>query len=166
MHECVTKLFYRLFYFLEEFGILNPDNEVHLFALHYIYVPRINRCLTAFKDGWNSHGIRTKHNQSPNQLFVAGALRLRLSGLTALDFFEQVPDSYGVDLEDGLVGDNSDSERVTIPQVSFQLIDKHLELLKHNVNPLDDSVNHGIELYERTLHFIYNIVSEHQDIYN
>jgi len=108
----------------------------------------MNQCLTAFKDGWNNHGIRIEHS------------------LTALDFFEQVPDSTGVDLEDGLVGDDSDIERVPIPQVFFQLTDEHLEFLKHNVNPLDDSVNHGIELYERTLHFIYNIVAEHQDIYN
>ena len=48
--------------------------------------------MLCFKDGWNNHGIRTEHNQSPNQLFVAGALRLRQSGLTALDFFDCVSD--------------------------------------------------------------------------
>ena len=166
MHECVTKLFYRLFYFLDEFGILNPDNEVHLFALHFVYVPRINRCLSAFKDGWNNHGIRTEHNQSPNQLFVAGAVRLRLSGLIAVDFFEQVPVNYGVDLEDGLAGGDSDSEGVAIPQISFRLTDEHFQLLQQEVNPLNDSENHGIELYEKTLHFIYDTVSQNQDIYN
>ena len=86
MHDCVTKLFYRLFYYLEELGILNPDNGVHIFSLHYIYLPRINEALALFRNGWNMHGIRTEHNLSPTQLFVAGALRLRSSGLTALDF--------------------------------------------------------------------------------
>ena len=166
MHECVSKLFYRLFYFLEEQGLLNPDDDVHLFALHYVYVPRINRALLSFKDGWNNHGIRTEHNQSPNQLFVAGALRLRQSGLTALDFFDHVSDNYGVE-EDGLPGDDStSSDGVTIPEVSFMLANEHLQLIQQNINPLDDSDNHGIELYERTLHSIYNIVSQYPDIYS
>ena len=33
MH-CVTKLFYRLFYHMEQLDLLNPVNEVHI--LHYI----------------------------------------------------------------------------------------------------------------------------------
>ena len=163
MHECVTKLYYRLFYFLEEQGLLNPDDDVHLFALHYVYIPRINQALLCFKDGWNNHGIRTEHNQSPNQLFVAGALRLRQSGLTALDFFDRVSDNYGVE-DDGLPGDDS-SDGVAIPEVTFALPNEHLQLLQQNVNPLDNSDNHGIELYERTLDSIYNIVSQYPDIY-
>lgn len=76
MHRCVTHLYYRLFYDLESRNVLDPINELHLFALHYVYLPRINRSLLAFKDGWNMHGICTEHNMSPLQLFHAGALRL------------------------------------------------------------------------------------------
>ena len=35
-------LFYSLFYFLEVEGLLDPLNEVHLAALHYVYLPVIN----------------------------------------------------------------------------------------------------------------------------
>ena len=49
MHHGVTKLFYRLLYFLEEHDQLDPLNEQHLYALHYVFVPRINRALTEFK---------------------------------------------------------------------------------------------------------------------
>ena len=70
MHRCAIKLFYRLFYYLEEQGILNPDNDVHIYVLHYIYIPRVNDTLTAFKEGWNCHGVRTEHDQSPNKLLV------------------------------------------------------------------------------------------------
>lgn len=38
MHRCVTSLFYRLFYFLEQNDQLNPLDEKHLYALHYIHV--------------------------------------------------------------------------------------------------------------------------------
>ena len=35
MRRSVTFLYYRLFYFLEQQGMLDPLNEVHLYALHY-----------------------------------------------------------------------------------------------------------------------------------
>ena len=86
VHRSVVEMFYRLFYFLEHHGLLSPLNEIHLFSLRYVYLPRINRALETFQDSWNSHGIHTLHNQTPHQLFVAGALRLRHSGLQAVDF--------------------------------------------------------------------------------
>ena len=39
VHRSVTTLYYRLFYYLERQGLLNPMDEVHLFALHYVYLP-------------------------------------------------------------------------------------------------------------------------------
>ena len=86
LHDSVTKLFYRLFYYLEELDLLDRNNDIHIYALHYVFIPRVNHALKSFKEGWNNHGIRTAHNQSPNQLFVTGVLQLHRSGLTALDF--------------------------------------------------------------------------------
>ena len=60
MHWCVTILFYRLFYYLEQHDMLNPINDVHLFALHYVCLLRINRALKDFVSYWNHHGIRTQ----------------------------------------------------------------------------------------------------------
>lgn len=165
MHDCVTKLFYRLFYYLEGLGILNPDDDVHIFALYYIYLPRINQALAAFRNGWNSHGIRTEHNRSPTQLFVAAALRLRSSGLVALDFFDNVSEDYGIE-EDGLSTDETESNGVSIPECSFNLDSEHLQQLQRQVNPLQDSENYGIELFEQTLQFIHLIVSQNPDVYS
>ena len=94
MHRCVIQLYYRLFYYLEQQGLLDPVNDLHLLALHHIYLSRINTSLTAFKDGWS---LRTEKNLSPLQLFTAGALKLQNSGLEAMDFFQDVDDHYGVD---------------------------------------------------------------------
>ena len=99
MHRCATQLFYRLFYFLEHCGLLDPVNENHLFALHHIFLPRINRSLDAFRDGWNQHRIRTERNHSPLQLYHAGTLRLQNSGLAAMDLFNMVDNEYGLDPE-------------------------------------------------------------------
>ena len=43
-----TCLFYRLFYYLEDVEVLDPCNELHLFALHFVYLPRIQRSLDHF----------------------------------------------------------------------------------------------------------------------
>ena len=40
VYQGCTCLFYRLFYHLEDIGVLNPCCELDLFALHFIYVPR------------------------------------------------------------------------------------------------------------------------------
>ena len=66
MHRSVIQLYYRLFYFLEHGGLLNPLSDVRLFALHYVYLARINRSLAAFKDGWNMHSLRTENHHSPH----------------------------------------------------------------------------------------------------
>ena len=41
-------LYYDLFSFMESENILNPIDDIHLFCLHYVYVPRINESLDAF----------------------------------------------------------------------------------------------------------------------
>ena len=99
MHRCATQLFYRLFYFLEHNALLDPINEQHLFALHFIFLPRINRALDTFRDGWNQHGIHTEGNHFPLQLFHSGTLRLQHSGLEAMDLFSTVGTDYGLDPE-------------------------------------------------------------------
>ena len=44
-----TCLFYNLFYHLEEVELLDVDDEVLLFSLHYVYLPKIRKSLEAFK---------------------------------------------------------------------------------------------------------------------
>ena len=65
MYDSVTSLYYRLFYYLEQQDLLDALNEVHLFALHYVYIPRLNQSLKSFQEGWNHHGIRTAGHLSP-----------------------------------------------------------------------------------------------------
>ena len=57
-HGCAN-VFYDLFNYLESVGALDPDNEQHKWALHYIFLPRINRALADFTGQWNHHGLNT-----------------------------------------------------------------------------------------------------------
>ena len=161
MHRCVTVTFYRLFYYLEYHGLLNPIDNIHIFAVHYVYLPRINKSLLEFKDAWNSHKVRTEQGFTPSQLFTSGALRLRESGLSALDFFDCVSDNYGVE-EDG-VTPYDDDEGVEVPPCRLNLSEDQLEELKETVDPLSDSDNFGIDLYERALIFLQSTVATDSD---
>ncbi len=166
MHRCATRLYYRLFYYLEYQGVLDPLNEYHRFALHYVYIPRINRSLKQFEESWNNHSLRTEHGHSPHQLFVAGSLLLQRSGAVALDFFDGVnEEEYGVD-EEGLgIGSADDTGEVEVAESRLQLTPEHMVQLQQAINPLADSENYGIELYENTLHFIRTLVQSHPRLY-
>ena len=69
-----TFVFYNLFYHMESCGILEPSNELQLFALHYVFLPRINRNLQIFKEAYNSAPLSTERGSSPTQLWIRGML--------------------------------------------------------------------------------------------
>ena len=160
MHRCVTVIYYRLFYFMESEGYLDPIKERDLFALHYVFLPHIERSLAAFQEGWNNHGIRTEHNRTPNQLFTIGALQLRHAGLVALDFFDEIPNHYGID-EDGASVDSSTTDgAISIPQISIQMSESQVDQLKLTINPLGQCQNYGIDIYLSVIDFLNTIDSE------
>lgn len=69
VYMCVTDLFHSIFSSLEDEGLLSPDNDVHIFALHWVFLRRLQHHLDCFVDGWNSHPLRTERNRSPLQLW-------------------------------------------------------------------------------------------------
>ena len=162
MHRCVTVLYYRCFYHLEYQDLLDPLNKHHLYALHYVYLHRLNKSLSEFKEGWNSHNVRTAGGKTPLQLYTQGMLTLQRSGLAAVDFFESVGELYGVE-EEGL--STNGAECVQVPIMRFQLLDEHYEQLRHATDPLRQSDNFGIDIYLETVEFVDNITSNHTALY-
>ena len=49
-YACIFKN-YSLFRFMEDSGILDVDDEVHLFCRHFIFIPRIRNHLSDFARG-------------------------------------------------------------------------------------------------------------------
>jgi hypothetical protein len=45
VYEGVLSLFYQIFYFMEDSEIIDPMNDIHIAALHYVYLPKINEKL-------------------------------------------------------------------------------------------------------------------------
>ncbi len=65
-------LFYNIFYHLEELRILDVQNEVHMFCLHYVYLPKINNSLQTFQHAWNNHPMESERGLSPEQQWLQG----------------------------------------------------------------------------------------------
>ncbi|XP_063060690.1 uncharacterized protein LOC134453871 [Engraulis encrasicolus] len=68
----VTSNFYHVLHSLEEDSLLDPSNSSHLFCAQFVFLPRIQKSLDTFTEGWNNHPIRSEHNRAPNQLWAIG----------------------------------------------------------------------------------------------
>ena len=67
-----TSLYYQLFSHLEAVGLLDPCSEIHLFALHFVYISRIQRSLEYFRTAYIHHPMSSCHNSTPAQLYFTG----------------------------------------------------------------------------------------------
>ena len=91
----VVRLYYSLFQYLEEINILDPDNDLHLFCLHYVFIPRINRHLEMWRMAWIKHPLRSEHNMTPEQLWTSGLQAIAFSNShIANEVFEDLSEVY------------------------------------------------------------------------
>ncbi|XP_030217483.1 uncharacterized protein LOC115547416 [Gadus morhua] len=72
LNRVVSYYFSDLFTFMENEGILDSLCDLHLFCLHYIYLPRVRRGVREFRSQWNNHGLSTQGSQTPLQLWHRG----------------------------------------------------------------------------------------------
>ncbi|XP_060786524.1 uncharacterized protein LOC132892147 [Neoarius graeffei] len=119
VNRVVSGYYKDLFLFMENFGLLDSTDPLHITALHHVYLPRINRSVDEFVSQWNNHSLRTMESRSPLQLWTIGMLQLPQ---------HQRP-----------------LNRVPVqPPYDHQW---NVEL--RPINPFTDDGNHGIELFVR-----------------
>ena len=91
VYEGVIGFYRELFYHLESVSMLDPDNDLYLFCLHTLFIPRINRHLKSWREAWVKHPMRSEHNLSPEQLWTSGLQRIADSNsVIANDVFESI----------------------------------------------------------------------------
>lgn len=66
--------YYNTFRHLEDVGLLNPDEDLHMICLHYVFLPRLNWNLREFIRMWDRHPLSSEGNRSPIQMWTAGLL--------------------------------------------------------------------------------------------
>lgn len=70
----VLRIYYDLFYGLEDVGYLDPSSDIDMFCLHYVFIPRINQHLELWADGWIRHKLSSVRGNTPMQLYIRGLL--------------------------------------------------------------------------------------------
>ena len=120
-------------------------NEIHLFAMHFVFLPRINKMMKEFQSTWNNHSLRTENNRSPLQLWTEGFYRLTNSRSDDDDLLiltENI-ELYGID-SDGPTPALETNNNVQVPEVDIQLSAEEEEYIVNNFDPLYNDNNHGI----------------------
>lgn len=85
----VTSKYYNVLHSLEEDGLLDISDVVHLFGVHYIFLPRIKVDLNSFIGGWNNHPLRTAGNLTPDVTsgrYTRSGRTRKTSGITKIKF--------------------------------------------------------------------------------
>ena len=77
VNRIVCSRFVNIFWYLERNGLFNRLSDIHLWSLHVVYLPLINKALQDLISSWNHHPVTTECNYSPRQLWIDGMLRMR-----------------------------------------------------------------------------------------
>ncbi len=155
--RCVCYFYYYLFYALEQSGMLDLDNALHMFILHLVFVPRINFSLEEFMTTFNDHKVRTAGNWSPNQMWLNGMMNPN-NPLSAGEV-DEVPEDisiYGDDPQGPSPFEDSENNVVVEP-VNIESADLIRSLALQVMNPLDQSSEMGIDIYTKALQHVENI---------
>ena len=158
VYVAVSASFVSVFNELENEGILDPLNNLDLFCLHYVFIPRINANLHSFQLAWNNHPLSSENCRSPVDIYMC--------------------DSVGSPLFDPLLGDLSGYEddddlqltmpvsfdeisTVEVPEITSPLNSNEMRHLTTLVDPLQESTNNGKDLYISCLDIVYHLLQDH-----
>ena len=72
--RCICHVFYYIFYAMEQTGVLDVENPIHMFTLQYVYLARINNALSEWMVSFSDHPVQTEHSWSPNQMWLNGMM--------------------------------------------------------------------------------------------
>ncbi|MEQ2257737.1 hypothetical protein ILYODFUR_037827 [Ilyodon furcidens] len=125
-----------MLYSLEEEGLIDLSNAVHLFCVGYVFIPRLREDLQVFEECWNSHPLRTERNLTPNQLWMIGMLQEPVSE----------PDLTEIQHAEELLSEEQQSEEVehgvNVPVLQCPLSAEKVHALQQ-LNPLAESASLG-----------------------
>lgn len=132
-----------LFKLLETEGTLDPLNEIDMFCLQYVFLPRIGKCLSDFQESWNNHPVSSEGNMTPYQLFAEGmqcAIELNAPTVTGVNSIQQVE----------LIS----NEPIVVPEVAFVPCTSLTLQLQQSIFPLQSTSDHGKNVYQQTIELV------------
>ena len=142
---------------MEDQGILDPLNEVHLALLHYIFIPQINLKLQHWSSAWSTHRLRTAKS-SPIKLWTSGQLLHPIDPAFVDDLYGTegfIPNSE----VENVNNTNNINERPILEFDGGQIIGDFVERINDVVGPIEHVMenNHGITAYLSALEVMENL---------
>ena len=154
VYRCVCHIFYYIFYGMEQSGLLDVENNIHMFALQRVFLGRLNLALEEWKACHNHHPLSTEHGWSPNQLWLTGMMDRRnpLARGGVEDNSDLINDGY---LDDPFqVGQ---ANNVIVSPASIDLtnpLQDILPIIENICNPNRVSNSFGADIYMELLEFL------------
>ncbi|CAB4014670.1 Hypothetical predicted protein [Paramuricea clavata] len=143
---------------MERLGILDPSNEVHLWCLHLVLLPIINKHIVCWQNGWIHHPIRTERNKTPMQLWIQGLNAISATGSTiANEVFQggEDYDNYGIDWDQA--AGEVEPDLVEVPETTTVLSEAQVEEIRGLI-PENVTINNAIDIFtnilNRTLEYV------------
>ncbi len=138
-------------------GVLDVDDEQHMYILHMVFLPRINNVITKFTSGWRRHPLRTEGNKCPERLWKNGMIDLRnRQQLQVAEIAENTDESllecFGFDPEAPTPSDD-DLSQVELKDIPTPFTVEELQLLSQ-IDVLSESNNYGIDIFQQALEII------------
>jgi hypothetical protein len=154
VNRVMTALYKDLFQFLERTEQLDSFNEVHLFALQYVFLPRINVSLAEFQRHWNHHGMRTTNHQSPLALWHTNMIMAAPDDSSVINW-----ESYGTDYSTSAQPIQTNNN-IVIPNSDIELTEAQLHYLQQMVDPSQNDGNNGIQHFLNTVDIVAGFMGD------
>ena len=134
------------------------ENEMHLWSLHLVFLPRLCADLSTWRRAWNQHPIRTEHNKTPQQLWHNSFIIHRNSHYSSI---RNVVDSTEESRQEQIrafreTGPFPEPSNIKIPFSSIlsPLTEEEMAELHRTIDVGRSSDHHGIDIYEEVIMFI------------
>ena len=152
-------IFRNIFLHLEQVGMLNRNDDIDLFSLHYVYLPRINLALSQFVSTFNNHGVSTEHNMTPHQLWISGILNHHSSNYAGVRGVvnNTLPDDlrlYGDDPTAPAPDPDNDSVGVDVGSINTNFPSHVITVLEETFAPMEQDGNQGMDIYLQVRQFL------------
>lgn len=141
---------------MEQTGLLDVENPIHMFTLQYVYLRRTNCALSEWMVSFNDHPVQTEHNWSTNQMWWNGMMKP--CNPLAIDSLDDDPEDltfYGEDPEGQTPLEESDNNAEVFPaQLSNINNDELATHISNSIDPLQESSSFGIDIYTESLQIV------------
>ena len=138
LNRHVNRPFSEVFHDSELRGQFNPKNDVDLFCLHFVYLPRINRAIEEFATSYNCHSLSSEKNATSLRLFWANQSLIYLHRGHEVSYPE-------VSVTD-LLSRREELPYIVVDRIPCCLDQQGLKHIKRTINPLAQTNNKGRDI--------------------